>query len=150
MLTSLKGRKDFAILYVLMKDMPQSEDEWRKRLTPDQFAVLRAKGTEAPYSGALLYTTDAGTYGCAACGAKLFNSDAKFDHSCGWPSFYDAVPGSVNFSEDTRHNMVRTEVTCATCGGHLGHLFDDAPDTPTGQHYCINSVSLGFIPRKDQ
>ncbi|HEX6258753.1 MAG TPA: peptide-methionine (R)-S-oxide reductase MsrB [Candidatus Saccharimonadales bacterium] len=123
------------------------EEEWRKRLSPEQYRVLREKDTEAPYSGALLYNDQAGTYACGACGTPLFDSDTKFDAHCGWPSFYDAKPGAVSFNEDTSHNMVRTEVVCATCGSHLGHVFPDAPTTPTGQRYCINSLSLAFKQR---
>ena len=121
--------------------MQLSNEEWKKRLTPEQYHILREKGTEAPYSGA-------GTYTCAACGNVLFDSSTKFDSHCGWPSFYDAKAGAVHFTEDTSHGMVRTEVTCAQCGGHLGHIFPDAPDQPTGQRYCINSAALEFIGKK--
>ncbi|MGH7196988.1 MAG: peptide-methionine (R)-S-oxide reductase MsrB [Candidatus Saccharimonadales bacterium] len=127
-----------------MAKVHKTEDEWRKKLTPEQFAVLRQKATEAPYTGELLYNNEKGTYVCAACGAELFGSDTKFEAHCGWPSFYDAKPGAVEFHEDKSHGMVRTEVNCANCGGHLGHIFPDAPDQPTGQRYCINSVALDF------
>lgn len=130
--------------------MQLSNDEWKKRLTPEQYHVLREKGTEAPYSGALVNNTEAGTYTCAACGAVLFDSSTKFDSHCGWPSFYDAKSGAVNFAEDTSHGMVRTEVTCANCGGHLGHIFPDAPDQPTGQRFCINSAALEFSKQIDK
>lgn len=128
--------------------MQLSNEEWKKRLTPEQYHVLREKGTEAPYSGALENNTAEGTYTCAACGTVLFDSSTKFNAHCGWPSFYDAKPGSVNFTEDTSHGMVRTEVTCATCGGHLGHIFPDTPDQPTGQRYCINSAALQFVKKQ--
>ena len=128
--------------------MQLSNEEWKKRLTPEQYHILREKGTEAPYSGALVNNAGAGTYTCAACGNVLFDSSTKFDSHCGWPSFYDAKAGAVNFTEDTSHGMVRTEVTCAQCGGHLGHIFPDAPDQPTGQRYCINSAALEFIGKK--
>jgi peptide-methionine (R)-S-oxide reductase len=128
--------------------MQHSDEDWKKQLTPEQYDVLRNKGTEAPYSGALLNNSSEGTYTCAACGAVLFDSSTKFDSHCGWPSFYDAKPDAVIFSEDNSHGMARTEVTCANCGGHLGHIFPDAPDQPTGQRYCINSVALGFTPKK--
>lgn len=124
--------------------MQRSEEEWRQILTPEQYHILREKGTETPYSGALLANTKTGTYACAACGTVLFDSSTKFDSHCGWPSFYDAKPGAVTFTEDQSQGMRRTEVTCAVCGGHLGHVFPDAPDQPTGQRYCINSAALAF------
>lgn len=127
--------------------MGKTEDEWRKKLTPEQFHVLREKGTETPFTGKLLYNHDAGSYVCAACGAELFSSDKKFDTDCGWPSFYDAKKGAVVFTPDNSHGMRRTEVTCANCGGHLGHVFDDAPDQPTGQRFCINSAALQFLKK---
>lgn len=127
--------------------MQIDNETWRKKLTPEQYHILREKGTEAPYSGALLNNKEAGTYACAACGNVLFDSSTKFDSHCGWPSFYDAKPGSVIFSNDTSLGMERTEITCANCGGHLGHIFPDAPDQPTGQRYCINSVALNFTPK---
>jgi peptide-methionine (R)-S-oxide reductase len=125
-----------------------TEEEWRQKLTPEQFHVLRNKGTEAPFTGKLLYNDAAGAYVCAACGNELFASDTKFDTNCGWPSFYDAKPGAVNMHIDTTHGMIRTEVACAQCGGHLGHVFPDAPDQPTGQRFCVSSVALDFRPTK--
>jgi peptide-methionine (R)-S-oxide reductase len=114
-------------------------------LTPEQFAVLREKGTERPYSSPLLENRDEGQYQCAACGAKLFSSETKFDSHCGWPSFYDVEnQGSVKLVDDFSHGMFRTEVVCANCDSHLGHVFDDAPDQPTGKRYCINGISLQF------
>lgn len=122
-----------------------SEDEWRKKLTPEQYAVLRQKATEAPFSGALLHNQQQGTYRCAACGQLLFTSETKFDSGSGWPSFYDvANNGAVELKDDTSHGMRRTEVCCRDCGSHLGHLFPDAFDQPGGKRYCINSASLEF------
>jgi peptide-methionine (R)-S-oxide reductase len=123
--------------------MNKSDDEWKKSLSPEQYRVLREKGTEAPFTGEYDSVFDTGTYTCAACGAELFSSEAKFDAHCGWPSFYDALPGAVVFTADDSLGMVRTEVTCANCGGHLGHVFEgEGFDTPTDQRFCINSVSL--------
>lgn len=127
--------------------MHMPDEQWRQKLTPAQYHVLREKGTEYPFSGTLLYNDTEGSYACAACGNVLFASDTKFEAHCGWPSFYDARSGAVQFNEDQSHGMVRTEVTCAVCGGHLGHIFPDAPDQPTGQRYCINSVALQFLPK---
>ena len=129
-------------------DMPQTEDEWKTKLTPEQYAVLREKATDAPFSGKLVNNHDTGDYMCAACGTKLFDSSTKFDSGSGWPSFYDPANASaVKLIEDNSHGMSRTEVVCATCGGHLGHLFNDAVDQPTGNRFCINSTSLDFQPK---
>jgi len=128
------------------KDMPQSEGEWQKKLTPEQYAVLRERGTEKPFSGALLHEKRDGMYRCAACGQALFSSDAKFDSGTGWPSFDQAIPGSVELHEDYSHGMRRSEVVCARCGSHLGHVFNDGPAETTGKRFCINSVCLDLDP----
>ena len=125
----------------------RSEAEWKQLLTPEQYRVLREKGTERPFVNEFDEHFEAGVYACAACGQELFSSETKFNSGCGWPAFYAAKAGDrVKLDPDLSHGMVRTEVTCARCGSHLGHIFDDAPQTPTGQRYCINSVSLKFIP----
>ena len=124
-----------------------TDTEWRKILTAQQYAVLRRKATEAPFTGKYDQFFEAGTYSCAACGLELFASATKFDSGCGWPSFYAASAGDrVKLIKDISLGMVRTEVLCSRCGSHLGHVFDDAPQTPTGLRYCINSVSLKFTP----
>jgi peptide-methionine (R)-S-oxide reductase len=123
------------------KQMPENEEEWQKMLTPEQYKVLREKGTEAPFTGEYVHEKADGTYACAACGNPLFSSDAKFDSGTGWPSFDQALPGGVETHSDNSHGMTRTEISCARCGSHLGHIFDDGP-TATGKRYCINSVCL--------
>lgn len=134
-----------------MKRVEKTEKEWEEVLAPEQYKVLRQKATEAPFSGEYDSVFDPGTYSCAACGQKLFESGAKFDAHCGWPSFYDAAPGSVVFHEDNSLGLKRTEVICASCGGHLGHLFEGEKfSTPTDQRYCINSLSLQFDPSSEK
>jgi len=126
-----------------MNNIPTTEEEWKQKLTPKQFAVLREKGTDAPFTGALLHEERTGMFTCAACGQVLFASDTKFDSGSGWPSFDKAIPGSTKLIEDSSHGMRRTEVVCSNCGSHLGHLFNDGP-TSTGNRFCINDTSLQF------
>jgi peptide-methionine (R)-S-oxide reductase len=140
-----------------MKQTTGKDDAyWRERLTPEQYRILRMKETERPFTGELLNVKGDGTYTCAACGTPLFSSDTKFDSGSGWPSFYDVVEkGNVELRNDTTLGMSRTEVVCATCGGHLGHVFDDGPTTldgkkVTGKRYCINSASLCFLEGGDK
>ena len=129
----------------MVKKVEKSDAEWRGELSSDAYQVLRKSGTEAPFSGQYWNTFDAGTYVCAACGNSLFASDAKFSSSCGWPSFFEALhEDSLVYVEDRAHGMVRTEIRCGKCGGHLGHVFDDGPP-PTGKRYCLNSVAMQLV-----
>lgn len=128
--------------------MHMDDDAWKKKLTPEQYAVLRSGETEAPFSGKLLHNKDTGDYACAACGNVLFDSETKFDSGSGWPSFYDVKDTeAIKLREDNSHGTRRIEVVCAVCGGHLGHVFNDAEDQPTGMRFCINSAALDFKPK---
>jgi peptide-methionine (R)-S-oxide reductase len=128
-----------------------TDEELREKLTPEQYRTLRGKGTEAPFTGKLLHNKEAGSYVCPVCGNLLFKSGTKFDSGSGWPSFYDvASTGAVKLEKDKSGGMSRTEVLCSVCGSHLGHLFNDAPDQPTGMRYCINSTSLKFLPKDNK
>lgn len=131
--------------------MNLTDEEWKAKLTPEQYATLRQKATEAPGTGKLLYNKDTGNYVCAGCGNVVFQSDTKFDSHCGWPSFYDvADTEAVRLVEDNSLSEPRVEVLCANCGGHLGHVFHDAPDQPTGLRFCINSAALNFMPHTEK
>ncbi|MBP9869640.1 peptide-methionine (R)-S-oxide reductase MsrB [Patescibacteria group bacterium] len=123
--------------------MRKTDEELRTELTPEQYHVLREKGTEAAFTGEYWNEHSKGMYQCAACGAQLFSSETKFDSGTGWPSFDQAIPGAVEFKQDLTHGMSRTEVTCAACGSHLGHMFEDGPAT-TGKRFCINSCALNL------
>jgi len=133
---------------IMADTLQKTDEEWKKTLTPEQYRVLREKGTERPFYGEYETVYEPGQYNCAACGLELFKSDTKFDAGCGWPSFYrEAAKGNIIEKTDVTLGMKRTEIVCARCAGHLGHVFDDGPE-PTGLRYCVNSVSLKFIPSK--
>lgn len=131
-------------------ELPNTEADWKKKLSDEQYYVLREKGTERPFTGKFYLHKDKGVYTCAACGNELFTSDMKFDSHCGWPSFDREIKGGkIKTEVDSSHGMIRTEIMCAKCGGHLGHLFNDGP-TETGIRYCVNSLSLEFAPEKNK
>lgn len=129
-------------------ELPRTEDEWRVRLTPEEFRVLREAGTERPFTGEYVDTKTPGVYHCRACGLELFSSDTKFDSHCGWPSFDDAIPGRVREIQDTSLGMVRTEIRCARCDSHLGHVFHGEGFTPMDTRHCVNSVSIRLEPKQ--
>jgi len=132
------------------KKVKKTEEEWRAILTPDQYFILRQKGTDRP--GDYGYTThfEKGTYLCAACNTQLFASNSKYESHCGWPSFDDAIPGKVKFVSDKTLGIARTEIICKTCDGHLGHIFDDGPKETTGKRYCVNSTSITFVKSEEK
>ena len=120
-----------------------SQEEWQKKLSPEEYRILRLKGTERPFTGELLENKETGVYVCAGCGQELFKSNTKFNSGTGWPSFFQSIDSSITEIEDNSHGMTRVEIVCSNCGGHLGHVFPDGP-APTGLRYCVNSVSLDF------
>jgi peptide-methionine (R)-S-oxide reductase len=127
-------------------NVQKTEKEWEEQLSREEYYILRQKGTERPFTGEFNMHFENGDYHCKGCGAKLFESEHKFESGCGWPSFDQAVEGAIEYIRDTSHGMIRTETVCANCGGHLGHVFNDGPRETTGMRYCINSISIGFEP----
>jgi peptide-methionine (R)-S-oxide reductase len=139
------------LLKMSQKEFPlaKSDAEWRATLSPEQFSILRQKGTERPGTGEYLHNKLAGVYNCAGCNTPIYKSSTKFDSHCGWPSFYEALPGALHYNVDTSHGMERTEMVCSNCGGHLGHVFkNEGYDVPTNERHCANSISLKFEPEK--
>ena len=128
-----------------IKKMVKTDAEWKAELTPEEYYVLRQKGTDRPGNGGYTKHFEKGTYECAACGTQLFESNSKYESHCGWPSFDDAIEGTVEFTRDTSVGMIRTEITCKACDGHLGHIFDDGPRETTGKRYCVNTTSIKFV-----
>lgn len=156
MVVSLMESKTYSREEETMTSTPASfatsktNEQWKQELGEERFAVLREAATERPWSGALLDEKRNGVYTCGGCGAELFQSGTKFDAGCGWPSFYESInPDAVRLVADTSLGMTRTEALCANCGSHLGHLFDDAPQTPTGNRFCMNSLSLNFTEKEE-
>lgn len=131
-----------------MEKTNKTNNEWKDKLSPEEYKVLREKGTEPPFSGKYVKFNKKGEFICKACGNVIFDSSTKFDSGCGWPSFYKAKKGAVEFKTDLSHGMIRKEVLCARCRSHLGHIFKDAPQTPTGDRFCINSIALNFKDKK--
>ncbi|MFD1292747.1 peptide-methionine (R)-S-oxide reductase MsrB [Lutibacter holmesii] len=129
----------------MVKKVTKTDAEWKATLTPQQYFILREKGTDRPSQEGYTAHFEKGTYHCAACNLQLFESNSKFESHCGWPSFDDAIDGTVDYVLDKSHGMIRTEIICASCGGHLGHLFNDGPKETTGERYCVNTTSIKFV-----
>ena len=143
---SPSSRFPMASIKAMTTNIEKTDEQWREQLTPEQYEVLRRKGTEPPFTGRYVHSKEDGIYRCAGCGADLFTSDTKFESGTGWPSFYEpAENANIELVSDTTHGMVRTEVVCGSCGGHLGHVFPDGP-APTGQRFCMNSCALELDP----
>jgi peptide-methionine (R)-S-oxide reductase len=143
---SRSSRFPMASIKTMTTHIEKTDEQWREELTPEQYEVLRRKGTEPPFTGRYVHSKEDGIYRCAGCGADLFSSDTKFESGTGWPSFYEpAENANIELVSDTSHGMVRTEVVCGSCGGHLGHVFPDGP-APTGQRFCMNSCALELDP----
>ena len=132
----------------MVKKVTKSDEEWKATLTPEQYFVLRQKGTDRASEAGYTAHFEKGTYHCAACDLQLFESNSKFESHCGWPSFDDVIEGTVEYVLDKSHGMIRTEIICASCGGHLGHLFNDGPKETTGERYCVNTTSIKFVKAK--
>lgn len=147
-LSSCKGQTNNQVLKASTFEVNKTDAEWKKSLTAEEYEVLRNKGTERANAGEYVNTFEKGKYVCAACNNLIFNSNTKFRSDCGWPSFDQAIKGSVIYKTDNSFMMERTEVLCAKCGGHLGHVFDDGPVATTGKRYCMNSIAMKFIPEK--
>ncbi len=130
---------------IMVKNISKTDEEWRAALTPEQYYVLREKGTDRSSEAGYTSHFEKGTYHCSACDLQLFKSGSKFESHCGWPSFDDSIDGTVEFVLDKTHGMTRTEIICASCGGHLGHIFNDGPKETTGERYCVNTTSIKFV-----
>ena len=134
---------------VKVKKVTKTEEEWKNELTEQQYFVLREQGTDAPGQGGYTAHFEKGTYHCAACDLQLFKSNTKYESHCGWPSFDDAIKGTVKYKKDMKFGMLRTEIICAACDGHLGHVFNDGPKETTGKRYCVNTTSISFVKEGD-
>jgi len=146
--TAQKNKKQQKIMSDKNAKVEKTEKEWKELLNPQEYYVLREKGTDRPSDEGYTAHFEKGTYVCTACGNPLFKSGSKFESHCGWPSFDDALPGTIEFTKDTTRNMIRTEITCTKCDGHLGHIFDDGPQETTGKRYCVNTSSIKFVKSK--